>query len=427
VSLRNKGITMSQLGLAARKATLQMLHAVLMEKRMLAQIEPYDGLEPDDIARAKRLCAEVLRHLGRADALIDRYIERNPPLAVRNVLRLGVVELLIDGSSAHGVVNSLVTVAKRSARTTRSKGLINAVLRSIAEEGPEIWPDLPPQRMPTWMRKPLVKSFGAEAVLAIEAAHQAGAKLDLTEKIADSVDLPNAERLPTGSLRVPMAQITALPGYDTGDWWVQNAAAALPARLLGDVAGLRVLDLCAAPGGKTMQLAAAGAHVTALDISETRLVRVQENLDRTGLSAKLVCADVLDWHAEPFDAVLLDAPCSATGTIRRHPDISFVKTAEDAERLTRLQAQMIDAALGLLKPSGRMVFCTCSLLANEGENQLKAALKRHEDVTVVDIDPVDFGGTSDWKSPEGGLRLRPDFWGPEGGLDGFYMAALQKR
>jgi 16S rRNA (cytosine967-C5)-methyltransferase len=207
---------------------------------------------------------------------------------------------------------------------------------------------------------------------------------------------------------------------------VQDAAAALPVKLLGDVTGLQVLDLCAAPGGKTMQLAASGAHVTALDISEHRLARVAENLTRTRLTADLVTADLLTWQGGPFDAIMLDAPCSATGTIRRHPDLPFVKSADEVEALTRLQMQMIDKALTLLKPGGRMVFCTCSLLPNEGENQVKAALKRHQGLSVLPVDPETLGGEPHWASAEGGLRLRPDYWAERGGIDGFYMALLQK-
>jgi len=202
-----------------------------------------------------------------------------------------------------------------------------------------------------------------------------------------------------------------------------TTAAALPAWLLGRVAGRRVLDLCAAPGGKTMQLAAAGADVTALDVSERRMRRLHRNLDRTGLRARMVVGDAFD-HRARYDAVLLDAPCSATGTIRRHPDLPFVKSPRDTEALTRLQMRLLDHAVGLVKPGGRLVYCACSLLPVEGEFQVRAALRRHDRLRVAPADPAALGGDAAWASPEGGLRLRPDHWSERGGLDGFYMAAL---
>ncbi|WP_370268167.1 RsmB/NOP family class I SAM-dependent RNA methyltransferase [Nioella sp.] len=412
------------IGLAARRAALDLLRAVLMDRRMLAHLPAPQGLAPEDAARAQRLVLTVLRHLGRLDALLRPHLARRPTLAVQNLLRLGTAELLVDGSEPHGVVASCVEIAKRSPRTSRASGMVNAILRKVDAEDRGPWAALPPQPLPVWLRKPLHKAYGVDAVAAIEAAHERPAPLDLTPK--PGVTVEGGDRLPTGSFRFQQAQVTAIPGYEAGEWWVQDAAAALPARLLGDIAGARVLDLCAAPGGKTMQLAAAGADVTALDLSEPRLARVAQNLDRTGLRATLVAADVLDYTAEPFDAILLDAPCSATGTIRRHPDLPFVKSAAEVESLTRLQMRMIDHALGLLKPGGQLVYCTCSLLPNEGENQVKAALKRHADLSILPIDPTAYGGEPHWASPEGGLRLRPDFWADRGGIDGFYMALLKR-
>jgi 16S rRNA (cytosine967-C5)-methyltransferase len=218
----------------------------------------------------------------------------------------------------------------------------------------------------------------------------------------------------------PGVQVSALPGYEAGEWWVQDAAAALPARMLVPGPGMRVLDLCAAPGGKTMQLAASGAQVTALDLSEARLERLRQNLARTGLGAEIVRADVMDWQpAAPFDAVLLDAPCSATGTIRRHPDLPHVRKPADVAALVDLQAAMLDRALGFLRPGGVLVYCTCSLLPDEGEAQITAALARHPGL-VADTPPQPFGRAT----PEGGWRTRPD--DVPGGVDGFYMARLRR-
>ena len=411
-------------GLAARRAALDYLRGVMMDHRMMSHQPAPQGLSPQDAARAQRLALTVMRHMGRIDAVLRPYLTRRPTLAVQNLLRLGAAELLVDGSEPHGVVASLVEIAKRHPRWSRASGMVNAVLRKLDAEGRDAWAKTPPQALPIWLRKPLHKAYGVDAVAAIEAAHERPAPLDITPKPGVTID--GAETLPTGSLRLMQAQVTALPGYGTGDWWVQDAAAALPVKLLGDVTGLRVLDLCAAPGGKTMQLAAAGADVTALDLSGPRLKRVEENLARTGLSATLVTADALTYEADPFDAIMLDAPCSATGTIRRHPDLPFVKTSAEVESLTRLQMQMMDHALTLLKPGGQLVYCTCSLLPNEGENQVKAALKRHANLTITPIDPTRFGGQAAWASPEGGLRLRPDFWADRGGMDGFYMALLKR-
>jgi 16S rRNA (cytosine967-C5)-methyltransferase len=416
--------TVPDTGLAARRAALDHLRGVMMDHRMMSHQPAPQGLSPQDAARAQRLALTVMRHMGRIDAVLRPYLTRRPTLAVQNLLRLGAAELLVDGSEPHGVVASLVEIAKRHPRWSRASGMVNAVLRKLDGEGRDAWANTPPQALPIWLRKPMHKAYGVDAVAAIEAAHERPAPLDITPKPGVTID--GAELLPTGSLRLAQAQVTALPGYDTGDWWVQDAAAALPAKLLGDATGQRVLDLCAAPGGKTMQLAAAGADVTALDLSGPRLKRVEENLARTGLNATLVTADALTYEADPFDAILLDAPCSATGTIRRHPDLPFVKTSNEVESLTRLQMQMIDHAVTLLKPGGLMVYCTCSLLPNEGENQVKAALKRHADLTILPVDPVSLGGDAHWASAEGGLRLRPDFWADRGGMDGFYMALLKR-
>ena len=272
-----------------------------------------------------------------------------------------------------------------------------------------------------------MEAWGKGPVAAMERAHFEGAPLDLTVKSdaeAWAARLGGSV-LPTGSVRLRDAgQVSALLGYESGDWWVQDAAAALPVQVLDPKPGERVLDLCAAPGGKTLQLAARGAQVTALDISERRMARVAENLARTGLTATCVVGDALE-HEGVYDAVLLDAPCSATGTIRRHPDLPHAKDGSDFGALIEMQAAMIDHALGLLAPGGRLVFCTCSLLPDEGECQVEEALARHAGL-MVDRSALDRPGIApEWITEEGGLRLRPDYWPDLGGMDGFYMACLQ--
>lgn len=404
----------------ARAGALALLAAVLGEGRLLAQAtDPaLAHLPPEERARAQRLAAAVLRQIEPADKRLKPFLRKAPPLAVLNILRLATVELA-EGGAPHGVVNAAVSLARDSKKTAALSGLVNAVLRQLPE-GP-LAP--PPQRLPRWLRQPLVHRWGRPVVETIEAVQATAPPVDLT--LRPGFPAPEGVILPTGSLRLHTThQISTLPGYAEGGWWVQDAAASLPARLLNAKPGERVLDLCAAPGGKTLQLAAAGAEVTALDISEARLARLHENLARTGLSARVIAADALDWQPEaPFDAILLDAPCSATGTIRRHPDLPFVKDGSELADLVALQARLLDRALGWLKPGGRLVYATCALMAEEGEDQITAALARHPGLTTRRPDLP--GIAPDWITPEGGLRLRPDLWAEMGGMDGFYMACLQ--
>ena len=411
---------------AARRSAINLLDQILGEGRLLSECLSAGALErlaPEDRARAQRLTVQTLRGLERADRLLDGHLNRTPALTVHNTLRLGTVELC-HGEAAHGVVNAMVDIVGRSRKHGRLKGLVNAVLRKVAAEGPDAWPKMRVPRLPEWLRDPLISAWGEDAVKRMEQAHFAGAPLDITLK--PGAEAPGGQVLPTGSVRVQDAgQVSALPGYDAGDWWVQDAAAAVPVRILAPKPGEKVLDLCAAPGGKTLQLAASGANVTALDISEARLVRVRENLARTSLTALVLSADALD-HQGQYDAILLDAPCSATGTIRRHPDLPFAKDGSEFGGLIELQAQMLAHAWTLLKPGGRLVYCTCSLLPDEGEVQIEEALPQFPDMRV-DRDALLVPGVQpDWLTEEGGLRLRPDYWPDLGGMDGFYIACLNK-
>ena len=407
----------------ARKLAAALL-ACVAQGRMLDEGAEASDAPPEIRARAQRLAAQTLRHQSRADQFLDPHLQRPPPAKVRAVLRLAVVEHHALGAPAHAVVDAAVTLLQADRKLRHFAGLANAVLRkAVAAEG---WDALPPPRLPGWIRKPLLGAHGKAAVVAIEAAHMAGAPLDLTLKPgADPAPLlaAGAEALPGGSLRLQAgAQVSALPGYDAGDFWVQDAAAAQPARaLLAAIPpGAPVLDLCAAPGGKTLQLAAAGAPVTAVDVSARRLERLRANLARTGLQAKVIAADLMDWAPPgPVPAILLDAPCTATGTIRRHPELPHIRRPADLTQLGALQAALIDRAAGWLAPGGVLAICTCSLLPAEGEEMIAAALTRHPGLQPLPLNlPLGRASGPGWRS-------RPDDLAAQGGLDGFYLSLLR--
>ncbi len=406
-----------------RLAALEMLQAVGAGATLDEAAGIAEALTPAGRARARRLAASTLRHIGRADAVLAPLLARRPRPDIRWLLRMATVEMLALSEAPHGAVNAAVALARSLGRKGQeAAGMVNAVLRRASVAG-DLWAAGDPQQMPPWLRRPVVAMWGEDTARAIEAAHEAGAPIDITAK--PGVEAPG-HRLATGSYRQPLGtQVSALPGFEAGAWWVQDAAAAMAVRVLAPQKDERIADICAAPGGKTLQLAAAGAAVTAIDISESRLARVRENLTRCGLEADLVAADALDWHPDhPLDAVLLDAPCSATGTIRRHPELPLIRDDSAIADLAALQARLIDRALGFLRPGGRLVYATCSILPAEGEDQLGAALVRHPDLQVLRPDVP--GIEQNWITAQGGLRLRPDYWPQLGGMDGFFIACLQK-
>lgn len=403
-----------------RAAALALLTAVLDRHRGLE--EALDALPPAearDRAAAHRIAAAVLRRLGSIDAVLEPLLRREPPPEVRQALRIGAAELLLLETPAHAAVASCVDLVPRP-----FAGLVNAVLRRVAEGGPAALEDLDGERLdtPGWLWSAWHKAYGP-AVRAIARAHRLPAPLDLSLK--PDAPLPEgAERLPTGTVRMaPGTRITELPGFATGDLWAQDAAAALPARLLAAAPGMRVADLCAAPGGKTAQLAATGAEVVAVERDARRIQRLRENMQRLKLDADLVQADAAEWNpGARFDAVLLDAPCSATGTIRRHPDVPHLKRPGDIPTLAGLQRQLLEASARLLAPGGRLVFATCSLQPEEGEAQVRAGLPG---LAPDPIRPEEVPGLEGALSPEGWLRTRPDFWAEQGGMDGFFMARFR--
>lgn len=423
---------MSAPGHAARAAAAALVAGVLDGGRTLSDQTAAAqgvGLSGPERARALGLASAVLRHLGRIDAVLAPHLRKPPAPPARHALRLAAAELHLDGVPPHAAVDGAVRLVRANPKARHLSGLVNAVARRVAESR-EAWEAAPEAGLPAWLDGAARAAWGDAATEAIRAAHLLPAPLDLT--LRDPATAGRwapalaAETLPTGGLRrAAGGQVSALPGFAEGAWWVQDAAAALPARLLGDVGGLHVLDLCAAPGGKTLQLAAAGAEVTALDVSRPRLARLEENLARTRLTARVVAADALRWEPERgFDAILLDAPCSASGTIRRHPDLPHL--TRDLAPLLAQQTTLLARAWDWLVPGGRLVYATCSLLLAEGEAQVAAFCAARSEAERLAADAAALGIEPDWIDPSGALRLRPDFWPERGGIDGFYAALLRR-
>jgi 16S rRNA (cytosine967-C5)-methyltransferase len=341
---------------------------------------------------------------------------------VRAVLRIGAAGLLFAGTPAHAAVATAVAMAKAQGLAPFS-GLVNAVLRRVAAVGPAALEGLDGPRLdtPAW----LWSAWGAEA-RAIAEAHRIEAPLDIS--LAPGADAPaGGEALPTGSWRYPArTRVAELAGYEAGSFWVQDVAATLPARLLGATPGMHVADLCAAPGGKTAQLASAGAVVTAVERDASRVARLRDNLGRLRLSARLVTEDAASWRPdEVFEAVLLDAPCSATGTIRRHPDVPYLKRARDLVGLTAQQDALLDAACRLLRPGGRLVYAVCSLQPEEGFARIDAALRRLP-LRLDLVAPDEMPGLAEAITPDGRVRTTPALWPERGGMDGFFVARMTR-
>ena len=434
----------AQAGLPARRAAVELLTAVLDKKQPLDNILGRAlatgwmlNLPQRDRALTRAIVAMSLRHRGEIDHVLGRFLERGLPDKAGTlypILLSAAAQLIFLKTPPHAAIDLAVRLAQYDSRARRYDKLVNAVLRRVAKDGETIVSSLNAARVntPDWLWTRWVSTYGEARAQRIAAANMIEPPLDLTAK-ADPEGWASqlgGRVLPTGSVRLlPKGRIEALPGYQEGDWWVQDAAASLPVRLLGLVAGMRVADLCAAPGGKTAQLVQAGASVAAVDSSETRLRVLSENLGRLGLDATAVVADAATWAPdERFDAVLLDAPCSSTGTIRRHPDIPYLKSAKDIEALVPLQARLLDNAAALLKPGGTLVYSTCSLEPEEGEAQIANLLVRREDLRQDPLQPEGVFGQREWIEPSGCLRTFPyqlDLGTPEwSGMDGFFAARL---
>jgi 16S rRNA (cytosine967-C5)-methyltransferase len=425
-------------GVPARRAALDIVTLVRDGAALdeaLDACRSFNALEGRDRAFARALASTLLRRQGTIDTLIGRHMDKPlPPRAQKatDILRLAAVQTAVMGVDAHAAVSTAVAIAKSFREAGGYAALINAVARKIAADGVATAAGLPERTdTPGWLWRSWERAYGPAKARAIAGAHRREAPLDVTVKNSAEAETIaaalNARVLPTGSLRRDEAgAVPELPGFADGAWWVQDAAAALPAKLLGDVSGADVLDLCAAPGGKTMQLAAAGGRVTAVDSVGERLKRVQENLSRVRLAAETVKADILDWAPErrwPF--ILLDAPCTATGTLRRRPDVAFALKESDVAVMARVQGRMLGRASGWLEPGGVLVYATCSLQLEEGEAQIADFLASHAGFERLPVTAAEVGGLAEAITPFGDLRTLPMMM--DGGCGGFFAARLRKR
>ena len=426
--------------MAARDAALHLITAVLDRHRSLTDVLD-EGLagttNPADRAFARLIAATVLRRLGEIDALLAQRLDRPLPRkaqTVQHILRLGTAQIAFLGSATHAVVNCGVEQAK--ACPGRYDKLVNAILRKIAPVGTDTCPEDPAINVPDWLWSSWRDAYGIETARHIARAHLREAPLDLS--LRDPADTAQwaatlgGTSLAPGHVRLSRAgDVAALPGYDTGDWWVQDFAASLPARVLlaglDNPSGAGVADLCAAPGGKTAQIAATGAAVTAVDADPARVTRLESNLTRLRLRATVCTADVVRWQPEDgrrFDAVLLDAPCTATGTIRRHPDIPWLKRPDDVAKAAATQHDLLRAALELVRPGGVLVYAVCSLQREEGKDQIDRLVGGG----VVQRAPIREDECAGIGSPDtyGDVQTFPHHRAAEGGMDGFFVARLRR-
>ncbi len=440
-------------GLAARRIAADILDGVLHKHRTLddqldgAAAHPALKTLPDrDRALMRRLVATILRRLGTLGHVLSKLLDRGVPTdapRAQSALLIGAAQILWMDVPDHAAVDLSVRLVQSDRRAAKYAGLVNAVLRRCAREGQGLIEEVKSQVLdiPPWLLARWSGHYGEATAreMAFALGHEPSLDITVKSEAAQWANRLHGELLPTESVRTLLqGSVTMLPGFAEGQWWVQDAAAALPARLFGDVAGKSIVDLCAAPGGKTAQLAHAGARVVAVDRSPARMARLRDNLNRLGLAADTVVTEAVDWQGtgqgtEPggFDGVLLDAPCSSTGTIRRHPDIAWLRQEADIAALTALQKRLLQKAASLLKPGGTLVYCTCSLESEEGIEPIAALLAGDPNLHRVPIVASEVAGLSEIVTAEGDLRTLPchlPHADPQfGGLDGFYVARLTKR
>lgn len=427
--------------LVPRLVAVELLHTVLGQKQALdhalERSQDFKTLTVRDRGFCRMLVSTCLRRLGQIEDIITKASDQpgRTSTQLAHVLRLGVTQILFMDVPDHAAVDTSVRLAE-ALDMGKQKGLVNGILRTVTRSGQE-WlsrQDASRLNTPEWLLKIWIEEYGLRIAAEIARANLIEAPLDIT--IRDESERNywgstfQASEIGIGSLRRPAGgRVSELEGFHDGKWWIQDASAAMPARLFGDLQGKHVIDLCSAPGGKTMQLAAQGAFVTALDRSAARLTRLRENLERTGLSesVSVVVEDAARW--KPREAphyILLDAPCSATGTARRHPDVLHLKSPQDVERLEQVQADILANAFDMLAPGGILIYCTCSLQKSEGEAQIERLLQTHTNASKIAIAPQEVGGISEIVTEDGDLRVLPFHCAPHGGMDGFFVSRLTK-
>ncbi|MGJ5023385.1 RsmB/NOP family class I SAM-dependent RNA methyltransferase [Bradyrhizobium oligotrophicum] len=436
-------------GLAARRIAADVVDGVLHKHRTLDDQLDGTGAHPGlkhladrDRALMRRLVATTLRRLGTLGHVLSRLLDRGVPTdapRAQSALLIGAAQILWMDVPDHAAVDLSVRLVQADRRAAKYAGLVNAVLRRCAREGASLLDDAAgqPLDIAPWLLKRWIDHYGEATARDIAAALGQEPSLDLTVKSdpAQWASRLHGEVLPTGTVRTVLhGSVTVLPGFAEGQWWVQDAAAALPARLLGDVSGKAVADLCAAPGGKTAQLAHAGARVTAVDRSPARMNRLKDNMTRLQLAAETVVADAAEWQPADgggFDGLLLDAPCTSTGTIRRHPDVGWLRSEADITALSGLQTRLLTRAASLLKPGGTLVYCTCSLEPEEGEQVVERVLAETTELRRIPVTSGEVAGLAELVTPAGDLRTLPCHLPHQdprlGGLDGFYAARLERR
>ena len=426
----NNSLTSRRLAAFAVKEVMEN-HQPL--EQVLAGQPDYRALEGRDRAFVRLIAATTFRRMGQIDAALKPFVRQRPTKLVYAALQTAAAQILYLGTPAHAAVGETVAMLKSRGSSKGFANMANAVLRNVVEKGPALAGAQPPKvNIPGWIRGEWERAYGRQAGRKMSAQLLKDPVLDISVKSASAswAEKLEGEAIGVESVRLgKIGDVTALDGFEDGEWWAQDVAATLPVQLLGDVKGLRVLDMCSAPGGKTMQLAAKGALVTALDKSETRLERVIENLKRTKLSADIICADALEWapEGELYDVVLLDAPCSATGTFRRHPDVLYNRSPKDVANLVRLQDKLFAKAAEFVRPGGTLIYCTCSLMPKEGQPRVDNFLQNVPDFRLIPTLNVPGLVLPEEAFSGGSLRSLPYYLEDKGGMDGFFIARLERK